>query len=172
MGERLYDSLKDKAGKSLLKHIGIKPITWSKRANGEIFYSVELIVKEGNWLCKIFPDASAEICPLVRFEGEDGTKVHALAFKIDPQVVSISEMKASFKITRNSTIMLAIVKRTLSDLELYQFGGFASEMPLNKTYDAIVIIRDRYYKTVSEHRIKDYIREGNVVVDERNNYEL
>ena len=165
--------LETSAAKSLLKDIKVKPLNMCKSVNGEAYWVVELKIGKGNLLAKLFGDkATIEICPLVRFEGPDGTNIRALVFEADPQVINKDKMRSTFQITRNSMVTLAVVKRSSEDLMLYQFGGFAAEMPLDKTYDATIIIRDKRFNFISEHRIKDYIRDGNVVVDKENDYEV
>jgi len=166
-----YEWLKSSASKILLRDIKIKPVNWSKNINDEFFFAVELRVGSGSWLTKLFGNrASVEICPIVRFQGDDGTDVHALAYRVDPKVININEIRQSFEIIKDSTVMLAIVKRV--QFALYQFGGYGSQMPLSRTYNATIIIRDRNFEVISEHTIGNYIRDGIVVVDETNNYEV
>jgi len=172
LGKIMYDFIKNYAGTALLRCIKIKALDEYKRVGNEGFWIVKLIIGKGNCFTNVIRDkATVEIRPFVKFEGS-GLKSRALAFKVDPIVVDISEKTSAFNIIRNSEVTLAVAKRSFEDMNLYQFGGNFSEIPLDKTYSMTIVIRDKRNRIISEHTIKDYIRDGNVVVDEANNYEL
>lgn len=167
----LYNDFEGKAGRSLLRSIKIKPKGLIGYDKGIGIYTVEVIIGKGNWLCRFFKDASMAISPIVRFEGEDGARrVEGLTYRVDPRVLSLKEMQSTFKIMANSKVMLALIY--WKDFNLYQFEGFGSESSLNATYDATIIIRDKDFNETSEHRIKNYIRNGIVVIDKENDHEV
>ena len=172
VGNLFYDCLKSYAGRRLLGGLAVRPMDAPRRADNEGFWLVELLVGRGDWLTKMFGErATVEIHTLVRFDG-NGTSVRGSAFKVHSGVINKYDMHDTFEITQNSRVALAVVRRSSEDNKLYHFGGFAADTPLDKTYDATIVIQDKKERTLSEHTIKSYIRDGNVVIDEENAYEV
>lgn len=94
------------------------------------------------------------------------------AFKVHRDVINRHDLRNTYNITCNSTVTLAVVRRSGQDNRLHQFDGFGADMPLDKTYDATIIVQDKAEEPVSKHTIKNYIRNGNVVIDKENNIEV
>ena len=169
MANFIYDIVKGYACRSLLRSIKVRPTDIGRSVNGDLVYVVEMLVGTGNALVRLIGHrVSICISPVAWFYGENGSRFRALALRVGSQVIDVNDMRSRFDVVSNDCVTLALAKYSGRVMRLYKFGGWASEEPLDGTYDVVLAVQDARGHPVSEHRIPRWIRNGHVVVDEEN----